>query len=61
MNDLVILNKRGKIADIVLNRPERMNAICEGFPQQLAECVKRANDERAKLGLGPYQQALSNN
>ena len=31
------------------------------FQKLNAILVKRANDERAKLGLGPYQQALSNN
>ena len=45
MSDYVTIKKEGKIAYITLNRPERLNAICDGFPQQLASCVEKANDD----------------
>ncbi len=34
-----------RIATITLNRPERLNAIARGMPQELREAVERANDD----------------
>lgn len=35
----------GRIATITLNRPERLNAIARGMPQELREAVEQANDD----------------
>jgi len=35
----------GRIATITLNRPERLNAIVRGMPQEIREAVERANDD----------------
>ncbi len=35
----------GRIATITLNRPERLNAITRGMPQELREAVEKANDD----------------
>ncbi len=35
----------GAIATITLNRPERLNAISRGMPQELREAVEKANDD----------------
>ena len=34
----------GRIATITLNRPERLNAITRGMPQEIREAVEKAND-----------------
>ena len=39
----VIFEKDGRIGRITLNRPERMNAIDNELPVELADCVARAN------------------
>ena len=38
----LVYETKGKIATITLNRPERLNAICRGFPGEIAMAVKRA-------------------
>lgn len=38
---------QGRIATITLNRPERLNAIARGMPQELREAVEKANDDNA--------------
>ena len=35
----------GRIATITLNRPERLNAITRGMPQEIREAVEKANDD----------------
>lgn len=35
----------GQIATITLNRPERLNAIARGMPQEIREAVEKANDD----------------
>jgi enoyl-CoA hydratase len=35
----------GRFATITLNRPERLNAITRGMPQELREAVEKANDD----------------
>ena len=45
MNDFVTIERTGRIATITLNRPDRMNAICDGMPQQLSRRVKEANED----------------
>jgi enoyl-CoA hydratase len=35
----------GRIATITLNRPERLNAIARGMPQEIREAVEKANDD----------------
>ena len=35
----------GRIAAITLNRPERLNAIARGMPQEIREAVEKANDD----------------
>lgn len=45
MNNLVSYQKDGRIARITLNRPDRLNAIIDGLPQQLSACVAKANDD----------------
>ncbi len=42
----VILEKDGRIARIVLNRPEVMNAIDDEMPRELAEAVLHADSDR---------------
>ena len=37
----------GRIATITLNRPERLNAIARGMPQEIREAVEKANDDNA--------------
>lgn len=37
----------GRIATITLNRPDRLNAIARGMPQEIREAVERANDDNA--------------
>jgi len=37
----------GRIATIALNRPERLNAITRGMPQEIREAVEKANDDNA--------------
>ncbi len=39
--------EEGRIARITLNRPERLNAICDGLPQELRRAVEQANDSKA--------------
>lgn len=39
--------EEGRIARITLNRPERLNAICDGLPQELRRAVQQANDSDA--------------
>ena len=36
---------QGRIATITLNRPERLNAITRGMPQEIREAVEKANDD----------------
>jgi len=36
---------RGRIATITLNRPERLNAIDDCMPGEIAAAVQRANDD----------------
>ena len=43
MMETLIYEVDGRIARITLNRPERANAITLAMPQELAECVERAN------------------
>ena len=45
MNDFVTIEKKERIAYVTLNRPDRMNAICDGLPQQLAKKIQEANDD----------------
>ncbi|MDB5226593.1 MAG: crotonase/enoyl-CoA hydratase family protein [Bacteroidota bacterium] len=45
MEDLVLYRKEGRIARIILNRPEQLNAISEELPKQLSEKVAMANDD----------------
>lgn len=42
----VTLDKDGRIARIVLNRPEAMNAIDDDMPRELAEAVMQADSDR---------------
>ena len=35
----------GRIATVTLNRPERLNAITRGMPQEIREAVEKANDD----------------
>lgn len=35
----------GRIATLTLNRPERLNAICSGMPQEIAAATQLANDD----------------
>lgn len=35
----------GRIATITLNRPDRLNAIARGMPQEIREAVEKANDD----------------
>ena len=35
----------GRIATITLNRPERLNAIARGMPQEIRDAVEKANDD----------------
>lgn len=37
----------GRIATITLNRPDRLNAIARGMPQEIREAVEKANDNNA--------------
>jgi enoyl-CoA hydratase len=37
----------GRIATITLNRPDRLNAITRGMPQEIREAVEQANDDNA--------------
>lgn len=37
----------GRIATITLNRPDRLNAIARGMPQEIREAVEKANDDNA--------------
>ena len=37
----------GRLATITLNRPERLNAIARGMPQEIREAVEKANDDNA--------------
>lgn len=46
MADPVLFEKDGRIGRIVLNRPERMNAIDDDLPAALEEAVKRADSDR---------------
>ena len=39
----ILYEKDGRIGRITLNRPDVMNAIDDEVPQQLADCVARAN------------------
>ena len=39
--------EEGRIARITLNRPERLNAICDGLPQELRRAVEQANESDA--------------
>jgi enoyl-CoA hydratase len=41
----VLYEKDGRIARITLNRPEVLNAIDDQLPQELADCVARANGD----------------
>src|SRR5688572_18232859 len=41
----VIYEKDGRIARITLNRPDVLNAIDDQLPQELADCVGRANGD----------------
>ncbi len=43
----VIYEKDGRIGRITLNRPEVMNAIDNDLPQELADCVARANADQS--------------
>jgi enoyl-CoA hydratase len=36
----------GRIATITLNRPDRLNAITRGMPQEIREAVERAGDDK---------------
>ncbi len=45
MGDTVIYESDGRIGRITLNRPDVMNAINNEVPQDLAECVRHANDD----------------
>ncbi len=37
----------GRLATITLNRPERLNAIARGMPQEIREAVEKSNDDNA--------------
>jgi enoyl-CoA hydratase len=41
----LIYDVEGRIATITLNRPERLNAIARGMPQEIREAVEKANDD----------------
>ena len=43
MSDKVLYEKRGPVAHITLNRPERGNGITLEMPRELGACVERAN------------------
>lgn len=45
MQDIVIYKKEGRIANIILNRPAKLNAINEEMPQAISEKVKLANED----------------
>jgi enoyl-CoA hydratase len=45
MQDIVLYRKEGRIAHIILNRPEQLNAITDGTPQAISEKVRMANDD----------------
>ena len=46
MTDPVLYEKDGRIGRIILNRPERLNAINDELPSALEEAVKRADSDR---------------
>jgi enoyl-CoA hydratase len=41
----VLYERDGRVGRVTLNRPEVMNAIDNELPQELADCVVRANDD----------------
>ena len=41
----LLYETEGRIASITLNRPERLNAIARGMPQEMREAVEKANDD----------------
>src|SRR4051812_11470028 len=45
MQEIVRYQKEGRIAHIILNRPEQLNAIIDGVPQAISEKVRMANDD----------------
>jgi enoyl-CoA hydratase len=45
MASTVLYEKDGPLARIVLNRPEKLNAINDEMPAELSEAVARANDD----------------
>src|SRR6476620_11448824 len=45
MEDIVLYKKEGRIAHIILNRPDQLNAISEELPKRLSEKVAMANDD----------------
>lgn len=45
MQDIVLYRKEGRIAHIMLNRPEQLNAITNGLPQGIEEKVTLANED----------------
>lgn len=45
MGDTVLFERDGRIGRITLNRPQVLNAINDALPHELADCVRRANDD----------------
>ena len=45
MASTVLYESDGRIGRITLNRPEVLNAINDELPHELADCVRRANDD----------------
>ncbi len=43
----VIFEKEGRVGRITLNRPDVLNAIDQDLPEELADCVARANADEA--------------
>ena len=41
----LLYETQGRIATITLNRPERLNAIARGMPQEIREAVEKAGDD----------------
>ena len=46
----IIYEKSGKVARVILNRPERLNAISATLPDELERAVAEANADPEEIG-----------
>ncbi|NQT48621.1 MAG: enoyl-CoA hydratase/isomerase family protein [Chloroflexi bacterium] len=44
-DDLILMEKKGSVCTLSLNRPERRNALCMELLQQLVEAINATNDD----------------